>query len=231
MITVSLLVAAQLCCAPGLDFTAQDKAPSVTSAAAPSRAKAAYDEIVAAYDADYARMVAEFEALYESEAYLEASKARDRDALNALMEGIERVDGGERDVARSELFVGRSGRGSSLRRPYSALRVDVAQGRPLQFRLTPLIAEKLPGRRWHCRTRPCSRCSPGEPITGSRSRPQHGRPGRAAGVGPGPGTGTRSRREVPAAAPGSGDGTGSRSAGPAGSVVGLREERVCGAGL
>jgi hypothetical protein len=63
----------------------------------------------------------------------------------------ERLDGGERAVARSELFVGRSGRGSTLRRPYSALRVDVAQGRPLRFRLTPLLAEKLPGRHWHCR--------------------------------------------------------------------------------
>ncbi len=63
----------------------------------------------------------------------------------------ERVDGADREVARSELFVGRSGRGSFLRRPYSALRVDVAEGRPLRLRLTPLLAEKLPGRHWHCR--------------------------------------------------------------------------------
>jgi hypothetical protein len=63
----------------------------------------------------------------------------------------ESIDGTERAVARCELFVGRSGRGSSLRRPYSALRVDVAEGRPLRITLTPLIAEKLPGRRWHSR--------------------------------------------------------------------------------
>jgi len=52
---------------------------------------------------------------------------------------------GERTLARSQLFVGRSGRGSRLRRPYSGLRVDVAAGRPLRLRLTPLVAEKVEG--------------------------------------------------------------------------------------
>lgn len=52
---------------------------------------------------------------------------------------------GERTLARSQLFVGRSGRGSRLRRAYSGLRVDVAAGRPLRLRLTPLVAEKLEG--------------------------------------------------------------------------------------
>jgi 3',5'-cyclic AMP phosphodiesterase CpdA len=63
----------------------------------------------------------------------------------------ETIDGRERIVARSRLFVGRSGRGSSLRRPYSALRVDVEAGRPLRFRLTPLIAEKA-RRQWRFTT-------------------------------------------------------------------------------
>jgi 3',5'-cyclic AMP phosphodiesterase CpdA len=67
---------------------------------------------------------------------------------SAGVELRESIDGRERPVARSELFVGRSGRGASLRRPYSALRVDVAEGRPLRLSLTPLVAEKLPGRRW-----------------------------------------------------------------------------------
>lgn len=62
----------------------------------------------------------------------------------------ERIDGEEKIVARSQLFVGRSGRGSTLRRPYSALRVDVAAGRPLRLSLTPLVAEKRTGRRWQC---------------------------------------------------------------------------------
>ncbi|MEA5389942.1 metallophosphoesterase [Cyanobium gracile UHCC 0139] len=56
-----------------------------------------------------------------------------------------------RVVARSQLFLGRSGRGSSLRRSYSALRVDVAAGSPLRLTLTPLVAEKAEGR-WRHRT-------------------------------------------------------------------------------
>lgn len=56
---------------------------------------------------------------------------------------------GERTLARSQLFVGRSGRGSRLRRSYSGLRVDVAAGTPLRLRLTPLVAEKVEGRWRH----------------------------------------------------------------------------------
>lgn len=54
----------------------------------------------------------------------------------------ETAAGIEASVARSHLFVGRSGKGSTLRRPYSALRIDVASGTPLRLRLTPLVAEK-----------------------------------------------------------------------------------------
>ena len=59
---------------------------------------------------------------------------------------LEGPAGSERVVARSRLFLGRSGRGSSLRRSYSALRVDVAAGTPLKLTLTPLVAEKAEGR-------------------------------------------------------------------------------------
>jgi hypothetical protein len=61
---------------------------------------------------------------------------------------LEGPAGCVRVVARSRLFLGRSGRGSSLRRSYSALRVDVAAGTPLKLTLTPLVAEKAEGR-WH----------------------------------------------------------------------------------
>ncbi len=64
--------------------------------------------------------------------------------------------GEERVVAHSELFVGRSGHGSKLRRRFSALRVDVAAGSPLRLTLTPLLAEQVSGR-W--------RSGPMEPIT------------------------------------------------------------------
>ncbi len=58
----------------------------------------------------------------------------------------ETVDGRERPLARSQLFLGRSGRGASLRRTYSGLRVEVAGGTPLRLRLIPLVAEKAEGR-------------------------------------------------------------------------------------
>ncbi|MCT0206376.1 metallophosphoesterase [Synechococcus sp. CS-1332] len=58
---------------------------------------------------------------------------------------LEGPPGSERVVARSRLFLGRSGRGSALRRAYSALRVEVAAGIPLKLTLTPLVAEKVEG--------------------------------------------------------------------------------------
>ncbi|MGF1459616.1 MAG: metallophosphoesterase family protein [Leptolyngbyaceae cyanobacterium] len=54
----------------------------------------------------------------------------------------ESVGGQEQIVATSHLFLGRSGKGSTLRRPYTALRVDVNEGIPLQLTATPLITEK-----------------------------------------------------------------------------------------
>ncbi len=52
-----------------------------------------------------------------------------------------------RPVARSQLFVGRSGQGSKRRRPYSFLRIDVQDGRPPKFIVRPFIAERFQ-RQW-----------------------------------------------------------------------------------
>jgi len=57
------------------------------------------------------------------------------------------VDGQAATLARSELFVGRSGQGARLRRPYSALRLEVAAGRPLRLTLNPLVTERV-NHRW-----------------------------------------------------------------------------------
>ncbi|AFZ23995.1 Calcineurin-like phosphoesterase [Cylindrospermum stagnale PCC 7417] len=51
-------------------------------------------------------------------------------------------------VARSQLFVGRSGQGSHKRRPYSCLRIDVKGSRHPQFIVRPLVAEWYQ-RQWH----------------------------------------------------------------------------------
>lgn len=42
----------------------------------------------------------------------------------------ERLNGGDRTVATASLFLGRSGKGDSLKRPYSGLRVEVQPGSP-----------------------------------------------------------------------------------------------------
>jgi hypothetical protein len=78
------------------------------------------------------------------------SLRRQRPEGPELMEGPA---GSERVVARSRLFLGRSGRGSSLRRSYSALRVEVAAGTPLKLTLTPLVTEKSHGQ-WQPRLGP-----------------------------------------------------------------------------
>ncbi|MFM7634222.1 MAG: hypothetical protein ACKO7Z_01255 [Cyanobacteriota bacterium] len=52
---------------------------------------------------------------------------------------------GVRTIARSQLFVGRSGRGSRLRRPYSGLRVECGRRPPTAPAPHPLVAEKVEG--------------------------------------------------------------------------------------
>lgn len=47
-----------------------------------------------------------------------------------------------RAIARSHLFVGRHGRGSHKRRPYSFLRIDVCAGCPPKFVVRPFVAER-----------------------------------------------------------------------------------------
>ncbi|WP_094555832.1 metallophosphoesterase [Synechococcus sp. 1G10] len=51
-----------------------------------------------------------------------------------------------RELARSSLFLGRSGHGSALCRSYSAVRVDVEAGTPFRLSVTPLVAERTQGR-------------------------------------------------------------------------------------
>jgi 3',5'-cyclic AMP phosphodiesterase CpdA len=45
-------------------------------------------------------------------------------------------------VAKSQLFIGRSGQGSHRRRPYSFLRIDVQEGTPPKFIVRPFVAER-----------------------------------------------------------------------------------------
>ncbi len=58
----------------------------------------------------------------------------------------EILDGATRSVAKSHLYVGRTGDGSTLKRPYSGLRVEVSSGKPPKLKVTPLIAEKVDGK-------------------------------------------------------------------------------------
>jgi hypothetical protein len=51
-------------------------------------------------------------------------------------------------VAKSQLFVGRQGRRSQKRRPYSFLRIDVQAGTPPKFVVRPFIAERFQ-HHWH----------------------------------------------------------------------------------
>jgi Calcineurin-like phosphoesterase len=55
---------------------------------------------------------------------------------------------GQRLVANSRFFMGRSGQGSQKRRPYSSLRIDVKGGEIPKFIVRPLIAEWYQ-RQWH----------------------------------------------------------------------------------
>ncbi|UBF23758.1 metallophosphoesterase [Kovacikia minuta CCNUW1] len=59
--------------------------------------------------------------------------------LQESFEGMARGD--RRTVAKSHLYVGRSGQGSQKRRPYSCLRIDVKDGSPPKFVVRPILAE------------------------------------------------------------------------------------------
>jgi 3',5'-cyclic AMP phosphodiesterase CpdA len=65
----------------------------------------------------------------------------------------EFIDGKDQLVAKSQLFVGRSGQGSTKRRPYSFARIDVQPGDPVQFVIRPYVSEWFMGQ-WHDRALP-----------------------------------------------------------------------------
>ncbi|MBE9184346.1 metallophosphoesterase [Microcoleus sp. LEGE 07076] len=72
-----------------------------------------------------------------------------QEALSPEAVRLGREPGSEtasRRVAESLLFVGRSGQGSHKRRPYSCLRIDVLDGTPPKFRVTPLVVERFEGK-------------------------------------------------------------------------------------
>jgi hypothetical protein len=54
----------------------------------------------------------------------------------------------DRSIAKSLLFVGRSGQGANKHRPYSCLRIDVQPGCPPQFVVRPYVCDRYQ-RQWH----------------------------------------------------------------------------------
>jgi hypothetical protein len=67
----------------------------------------------------------------------------------------QRPEGGRlyeegKEVARSNLFVGRTGQGATKRRPYSFLRVDTFAGNPPRFAVRPMVVERV-AKEWNCR--------------------------------------------------------------------------------
>lgn len=62
-------------------------------------------------------------------------------------EGLELTDAeGDSVVARSLLYIGRSGQGYQKRRPYTFLRIDVQDGIPPKFVVRPFVAERFQGK-------------------------------------------------------------------------------------
>ena len=75
------------------------------------------------------------------------SLRRQRSEGPELTESFGDTEGGDtRSVARSLLFVGRTGHGSQKRRPYSFLRIDVKDGKPPKFIVRPFICERFQGK-------------------------------------------------------------------------------------
>ncbi|QSJ20961.1 metallophosphoesterase [Nostoc sp. UHCC 0702] len=74
---------------------------------------------------------------------------RQRPEGSELMETFDDIPGNPvRKVADSLLYVGRNGHGSQKRIPYSCVRVDVLDGSPPKFIVTPLVAERV-AHEWH----------------------------------------------------------------------------------
>jgi hypothetical protein len=58
----------------------------------------------------------------------------------------ETISGATRAVAKSHLYLGRTGDSKHLKRPYSGLRVEVSSDSSPKLTLTPLVAEKFDGK-------------------------------------------------------------------------------------
>lgn len=70
-----------------------------------------------------------------------------------LSEEDHQTPGKFRLVAKSQLYVGRTGHGLDKRRPYSFLRIDVKAGTPPKFVIRPYVAERY-RHQWNERTLP-----------------------------------------------------------------------------
>ncbi|MBW4474103.1 MAG: metallophosphoesterase [Stenomitos rutilans HA7619-LM2] len=71
------------------------------------------------------------------------SLRRQREEGPDVTEVFGQPGGEERLVARSKLFIGRSGQGLHRRRPYSFIRIDVQPGTPPKFVVRPYVAERF----------------------------------------------------------------------------------------
>ncbi|MGK7912804.1 MAG: metallophosphoesterase [Synechococcus sp.] len=56
---------------------------------------------------------------------------------------FEEIDGKQAQVATSQLFIGRQGRGRSKRRPYSGLHIEIEAGKPPSIIVHPIVVEKF----------------------------------------------------------------------------------------
>jgi hypothetical protein len=77
------------------------------------------------------------------------SLRRQRVEGNELTERFQAF-GDDQLVAKSQLFIGREGRGSRKRRPYSFIRIDVHEGNPVKLVIRPFVSEWFKGE-WHDR--------------------------------------------------------------------------------
>ncbi|MFB2893055.1 metallophosphoesterase [Aerosakkonemataceae cyanobacterium BLCC-F50] len=77
------------------------------------------------------------------------SLRRQREEGLEITQHLANLSGKEtRTVARSLLFIGRSGQGYHKRRPYSFLRIDVRSGTPPKFVIRPFVVERYQ-QQWH----------------------------------------------------------------------------------
>ena len=65
---------------------------------------------------------------------------------------FEEMDGIDRPVARSRLFLGRNGHGNDKRRPYSFARINVSADSPAQFTVQPHVVEMQASKEWQSYT-------------------------------------------------------------------------------